>query len=73
MSLTLGSVVRIISVVRLSGVKKFWVASSGFNCNWVSMTPVVDVVGFWLFCPHCLYVSAFVLFPHRIPRWMAVQ
>jgi hypothetical protein len=30
----------------LSGVKNFWMGTSGFDCNWGSLTPVADVVGF---------------------------
>jgi hypothetical protein len=29
----------------LSGTKKFQVGTSGFDCNWGLVTPVVDVVG----------------------------
>jgi hypothetical protein len=35
--------------IDLSGAKKFRVGTSGFYHNWGSLTPMVDVVGSWLF------------------------
>jgi hypothetical protein len=55
MLLTLGSVIRVISIsIYLSGLKKFWVGTLGFDCNWGLLTAVADVVGFLALVGHLL-------------------